>query len=160
MKRALVHDRMTGDVTAEVTTETTASTRGAIVLPSLSSVSTASPGGASAGARIRLEVVVDGWRFEFDVVDADRAALRARATKGHSVHTQHGPTEVRAIIPGRVLTVVVEPGDVVTAGQRLVTVEAMKMQNELRSPRDGTVERVSVSPGATVEPGDILLILA
>jgi len=161
MKRALVLDHTTGELAAEVATDTTASTRGAIVLPGPSSAAaSASPRVANAAGRTRLEVVVDGWRFEFDVVDAGRAALRTRATKSHNVHTQHGPTEVRAIIPGRVLTVAVAAGDVVTAGQQLLTVEAMKMQNELRSPRDGTVERVWVSPGATVELGDLLLILA
>ena len=159
MKRALVLDHATGELAAEVGMDTTASTRGAIVLPGPSPAA-ASPGVAIAAGRTRMEVVVDGWRFEFDVMDADRAALRARATKSHNVHSQHGPTEVRAIIPGRVLTVAVAAGDVVTAGQQLLTVEAMKMQNKLRSPRDGTVERVSVSPGATVEPGDVLLILA
>lgn len=152
MKRTLVLDRATGDVAAEVTLDTTASTRAAIVLAGPSSAIT-------AAGRFPVEVVVDGWRFEFEVEDADRAALRARATKGRAAHTQHGPTEVRAIIPGRVVTVVVAPGDVVTAGQQLLTVEAMKMQNELRSPRDGTVERVSVGPGATVELGDVLLVL-
>jgi biotin carboxyl carrier protein len=54
----------------------------------------------------------------------------------------------------------VTPGDIVTAGQQLLTVEAMKMQNELRAPRDGTIERVSIGAGATVEPGDVLVVLA
>ena len=89
-----------------------------------------------------------------------RATLRARATSAAGAQAQHGPTEVRAIIPGRVLTVAVTQGDVVSAGQQLLTVEAMKMQNELRSPRDGTVERVAVAPGSTVELGDVLVTLA
>jgi biotin carboxyl carrier protein len=160
MKRALVLDHTTGEAVAEVTIETIVSTRGAIVMAGSSSGASNLPGAASATGRTRLEVVVDGWRFEFDVVDADRAALHAKAMKGRGAHTQHGPTEVRAIIPGRVLTVAVAAGDVVSAGQQLLAVEAMKMQNELRSPRDGTVERVWVSPGATVEPGDLLLVLA
>ena len=117
------------------------------------------PQGAEPG-RTRLEVVVDGWRFEFEVEDADRAALRARASQGRDHESQHGPTHVRAIIPGRVVAVAVAAGDAVEAGQQLLTVEAMKMQNELRSPRDGTVDRVAVAPGATVEPGDVLLVLA
>jgi len=160
MKRALVLDRTTGEVATEVASETTVSTRGAIVLPGYWPAASVSPGAAIATEQTRLEVVVDGWRFEFVVEDADRAALRARATKSRDAHAQHGPTEVRAIIPGRVLTVAVAAGDVVAAGQQLLTVEAMKMQNELRSPRDGIIARVSVTPGATVEPGDTLLILA
>ena len=148
MKRALVRDRQTGEVAGEVDAPTVH--RGgpdparAVVVPD-------GPG--------RCEVVVGGWRFQFEVEDADRAALRARATTAQGAQAQHGPTEVRAIIPGRVLTVAVTPGDVVSAGQQLLTVEAMKMQNELRSPRDGTVERVAVGPGQTVEPGDVLVIL-
>ncbi len=147
MKRALVRDRSTGEVVGEAEAPVDRhpeSLRGALVVPD----------GVS-----RCEVVVDGWRFEFEVEDADRAALRARATSAQGSRAQHGPTEVRAIIPGRVLTVAVTPGDAVTTGQQLLTVEAMKMQNELRSPRDGTVERVNVGPGATVEPGDVLVVL-
>lgn len=155
MKRAQVRDRTTGEVVAEVTLETDVSSDGAVVL-----AGTIARGAAAGSAGVsRVEVVLDGWRFEFEVEDADRAALRARATVGRGADTQHGPTDVRAIIPGRVLTVAVTPGDVVTVGQQLLTVEAMKMQNELRSPRDGTVVRVSVSPGATVEPGDVLVVL-
>jgi biotin carboxyl carrier protein len=154
MKRAQVRDRATGEVAATVTVETDAPSRDAVVLVGAPSAAV----GGRAG-RESVEVVLDGWRFEFEVEDADRAALRARATVARDAQAAHGPMEVRAIIPGRVLTVAVTRGDVVTAGQQLLTVEAMKMQNELRSPRDGTVDRVSVGPGATVEPGDILVIL-
>jgi len=48
----------------------------------------------------------------------------------------------------------------VTAGQQLLVVEAMKMQNELRAPRDGTIERVAVGAGATIEVGDLLLVIS
>ena len=71
-----------------------------------------------------------------------------------------GPTEVRAIIPGRVVSVSVVPGDEVVAGQQLLVVEAMKMQNELRAPRPGTVTSVAVGEGRTIEVGDVLLVLA
>ena len=47
-----------------------------------------------------------------------------------------------------------------TAGQQLLVVEAMKMQNELRAPRDGTIEQVAVGAGATIEVGDLLLVIA
>jgi biotin carboxyl carrier protein len=155
MKRAMVTDRVSGDVAAEVGPDAVADPRDTLVLTS-PSARTASDG----VGHLRLEVVVDGWRFEYEVEDADRAALRARATRGRDHETQHGPTQVRAIIPGRVVAVAVAAGDAVTAGQQLLTVEAMKMQNELRSPRDGVVDRVAVEPGATVEPGDLLLTLA
>jgi biotin carboxyl carrier protein len=71
-----------------------------------------------------------------------------------------GPTEVRAIIPGRVVSVSVAPGDEVVAGQQLLVVEAMKMQNELPAPRAGTVARIATETGQTVEVGDLLLVLS
>lgn len=108
----------------------------------------------------RHEVVIDGWRIEVDVQSASRAALEDRARRGREVAGHSGPTEVHAIIPGVVVSVSVALGDAVTAGQQLLVVEAMKMQNELRAPRDGTIERVSVGAGSTIDVGDLLLVIA
>jgi biotin carboxyl carrier protein len=116
------------------------------------------PARAAAGVQ-RLEVVVDGWRFEVDLEPEARAALRDRATRANSDKVRGGPLELRAIIPGRVLSVNVADGDTVEAGQRVLVVEAMKMQNELRSPRAGTIAGVAVGPGQTVELGDVLLVV-
>ena len=115
---------------------------------------------ADADGRRRVEVVVDGWRFELLVEDAARAELRERAIRDRSaVAGAGGPLEIRAIIPGRIAAVAVNPGDAVGTGQTLMTVEAMKMQNELRAPRGGTVGRVAVAAGETVELGDLLVVL-
>jgi biotin carboxyl carrier protein len=116
-------------------------------------------GRPTARGRTPVEVVVAGWRFEVEVEDARFADLRDRATADPTSATHHGPTTVRAIIPGRVVSVAVTPGDTVTAGQRLLAVEAMKMENELRAPRDGVVERVEASVGQTVELGDALVVI-
>ena len=116
------------------------------------------PARAAAGIQ-RLEVVVDGWRFEVDLEPEARAALRDRATRASGDKVRGGPLELRAIIPGRVLSVDVADGDTVEAGQRVLVVEAMKMQNELRSPRAGTIRGVAVGPGQTVELGDVLLVV-
>jgi biotin carboxyl carrier protein len=107
----------------------------------------------------RVEVVVDGWRFELDVEDAERAVLRRRATRVPDGGIASGPAEIRAIIPGRVAAVRVTAGDTVEAGQTLLVVEAMKMQNELRAPRSGTVERVDVGSGDTIDTGDVLVVV-
>jgi biotin carboxyl carrier protein len=107
----------------------------------------------------RREVVVDGWRFEVDVESEARAALRERATRGSAEAGLDGPTQVHAIIPGVVVTVAVALGDAVTAGQRLLVVEAMKMQNELRAPRDGVVGRVAVGERQTIDVGDLLVVI-
>jgi len=108
----------------------------------------------------RREVIIDGWRIEVTVEPEARAALRERARRGRAEAGSSGPTEVHAIIPGVVVSVSVAPGDAVTAGQQLLVVEAMKMQNELRAPRDGTIEQVAVGTGSTIEVGDLLLVLA
>jgi biotin carboxyl carrier protein len=108
----------------------------------------------------RQEVVVDGWRVELELESAPHAALRERAQRGEDEAAHGGPTEVRAIIPGVVVSVSVNPGDEVVTGQQMLVVEAMKMQNELRAPRDGTVERVAVGPGKTIELGELLLVIA
>ncbi len=108
---------------------------------------------------LRREVVVDGWRFEIEIEGERRAALRERARRGQGPAAHGGPTEVRAIIPGRVLALSVVPGDAVVAGQQLMVVEAMKMQNELRAPRDGIVSRVAVGADQTLDVGDLLLVL-
>jgi pyruvate carboxylase len=113
----------------------------------------------SAGRR-PVEVVVEGWRFEFLVEDAARADLRERASRDPGISgATGGPLEIRAIIPGRIAAVSVAPGDAVEAGQTLLAVEAMKMQNELRAPRAGTVARVPAAAGTTVELGDVLVVL-
>ena len=108
---------------------------------------------------MRGEVVVDGWRFEVEIESDARAALRERASRGAAAKVHDGPFEVRAMIPGRIVSVEVVPGDAVTAGQRVMIIEAMKMQNELRVPRDGTVGRIVVGAGQTIEVGDLLLVL-
>jgi oxaloacetate decarboxylase (Na+ extruding) subunit alpha len=110
------------------------------------------------GVEVR-EVVVDGWRVVVEVEPEARASLRERARRARTEGVAGGPVDVRAIIPGRIAAVNVASGDAVTAGQQLLVLEAMKMQNELRAPREGTIERVAVAVGETVEVGDLLLVI-
>jgi biotin carboxyl carrier protein len=58
-----------------------------------------------------------------------------------------------------VVSVSVVAGDAVLAGQKLLVVEAMKMQNELRAPRDGVISRVAVGAGQTIDVGDLMLVI-
>ena len=116
-------------------------------------------GGPAAGVR-RCEVLVDGFRFLVEVESERVAALRERASRGRASSAHAGPLQVKAIIPGKVVAVSVAPGDAVTAGQQLLVVEAMKMQNELRAPRDGTIERVGVAVGVNIEIGDLLVVIS
>ncbi len=70
-----------------------------------------------------------------------------------------GPQRVTAPMPGKIVKVLVRPGDPVKARQGLVVVEAMKMENELRAARDGRVKDVHVTEGALVEAGRLLVVV-
>jgi biotin carboxyl carrier protein len=111
------------------------------------------------GAVIR-EIVIDGWRVEVELESERRASLRERARRASDVSGRSGPVEVHAIIPGRIVALSVAKGDAVTAGQQLLVLEAMKMQNELRAPREGTIERIPIAVGENVEVGDLLMVIS
>ena len=66
---------------------------------------------------------------------------------------------ILAPMPGLVLKVEVEVGQAVRAGQGVVVVEAMKMENELKAPADGVVASIAVQPGQTVDKGATLIVL-
>ena len=70
-----------------------------------------------------------------------------------------GPIQIVSPMPGRIVKVLVKAGDVVAARQGLLVVEAMKMENELRAPRAGTVADVRVSEGAPVEANVVLVVI-
>jgi biotin carboxyl carrier protein len=70
-----------------------------------------------------------------------------------------GPQEVRAPIPGKVVSIAVAPGDTIAAGAPLVVLEAMKMQNQICAEGAGIVESVAVTPGMTVDGGQLLVTL-
>jgi biotin carboxyl carrier protein len=110
------------------------------------------------GTRHR-EVIVNGWRIEVEIESERYAALRERARRGAGAVSLGGPIEVRAIIPGRIVAISVRAGDRVEAGQQILVVEAMKMQNELRAPREGAVDRVGVAVGDTIDVGDLLVVI-
>ena len=71
----------------------------------------------------------------------------------------HGSHAVTSPMPGRVVRVLVSVGDRVAARQAVVVVEAMKMENELRSPAAGTVKEIAAVPGAAVETGTVLVVV-
>jgi biotin carboxyl carrier protein len=105
-------------------------------------------------ARGRVEVSVGGRTYAVALSDPKR--LRgARAAAAH----EGGRAQLTAQMPGRVVRVFVEAGQAVEAGQPVVVVEAMKMQNEMKSPKDGTVVEVRVESGATVNAGDVLVVI-
>jgi len=84
---------------------------------------------------------------------------RGRFLRSNAVTPGVGPEQVAAPMPGRVVRVLVKPGDAVQAGQALVVVEAMKMENELRSSRAGTVTDVRAVEGMLVEAKSVLVVV-
>jgi biotin carboxyl carrier protein len=86
----------------------------------------------------------------------DPRSLRSRRGVGGGAE---GAKKVIAPMPGKVVRVLVKDHDAVEAGQAVVVVEAMKMQNELKSPKQGVIQKVLVAEGASVNPGDVLLVI-
>ncbi len=95
----------------------------------------------------RITVEVDGERYEFE---------RRDVPEGRSVRPKGGSAEIVAPMPGKVIKLLAAPGDRVRANQGILLFEAMKMQNEIRSPLAGTVVNLAVQEGQVVESRDRL----
>ncbi len=106
------------------------------------------------GAAPDLTVTLDNQSVALKVQSA-RAKVAGRAAPPPKT----GPSAVQSPMPGKVVKVLVAVGDEVKAGQGVVVVEAMKMENELKAPRDGTVKSVAVKEGQPVEAGQTLATL-
>jgi pyruvate carboxylase subunit B len=109
--------------------------------------------GATRG---RYTLWLDGFRYEVEALDERSRAIRelSGASSGPS-----GPAPLVAPMPGMIVRIAVQVGDAVQAGQSLVVMEAMKMENELRASTGGTVKAVLAQTGTAVEKGAILLEL-
>ncbi len=107
-----------------------------------------------AARRTSLSVHTRNHAYPITLVDPKRL----RATQSASAQTD-GSAQVLAVMPGKVVRVLVDEGQVVEAGQGLLVVEAMKMQNEMKSPRAGKVVELQARAGATVNAGDVLAVI-
>ncbi len=107
-------------------------------------------------ARGAYTVVLEGRRFAVEALDERTRTIRdlSAASAGAA-----GPSPLVAPMPGLIVRVNVAAGDAVAAGQGLVVMEAMKMENELRAQSAGTVRAVRVTPGTAVEKGAVLVEL-
>jgi biotin carboxyl carrier protein len=121
-----------------------------------------------------LSLLVDGHAYEikreqtatdlhmwvgtacFAVELRDPRSLRSR---NKDAGDDEGPRRIVALMPGRIVRLLVTENSEVEAGQGIVVVEAMKMQNEIKSPKKGIVKKISAAPGAAVNPGDVLAIV-
>ncbi len=106
-----------------------------------------------------LTVRVNGRSYNVEVEDADDITIdqelndqeTAVSPQTSSISTLTAP------MPGQIIDIAVQPGERVSTGQALCTLEAMKMRNIIRSPRDGIIAGIAVTPGQTVHHGDVLI---
>jgi biotin carboxyl carrier protein len=130
---------------------------------------------ARVGAR-SMSLVVEPGAASYDVGFAQDAAtgllhVRVGATEVPVVlngrrrrhddagHAGEGPQRIVAPMPGKIIRVGVAPGDQVRAKQTIVVIEAMKMENELKAGRDGTVAELHAREGASVDAGALLVVI-
>lgn len=102
----------------------------------------------------KIDVIVGTSSFALTLTDPKRLL-------GATTASAHGTDAARIIasMPGKVVRVLVEVGAQVNAGDAIIVVEAMKMQNEMKSPKAGTVVTLNVQTGATVNGGDVLAVI-
>jgi len=101
-------------------------------------------------------VLIHGDLYEVEVTDERRQRL-ARAGGGQDVT---GEVIIKSPMPGLIVSVPAEPGQEVKKGQTVVILESMKMENELKAPRDGVIGRVEVQKGDSVEQNKVLVTIS
>jgi biotin carboxyl carrier protein len=101
-----------------------------------------------------FDILVSGRLFHLEAVDERSKVLAQQART-----LAEGPQSVEAQMPGKVVKLHVAVGARVAEGQGVVVVEAMKMENEITSPKDGRVKEVAVSDGQSVEVGRLLVVV-
>ena len=109
--------------------------------------------GATRG---RYTLWLDGFRYDVEALDERTRTIRALSGAGKEAS---GPAPLIAPMPGMIVRISVAVGDAVQAGQGLIVMEAMKMENELRAATAGTVKAILASVGTAVEKGALLLEL-
>ena len=101
-------------------------------------------------------VDVDGESYEVAVEEQTRHIIR---TSGGSAGGARRSRTLTAPLPGKISRVAVRPGDSVQAGDTLLVIEAMKMENEFKASGAGTVAEVRVAAGQAVNAGDVLIVM-
>ena len=107
------------------------------------------------GKAEEFSVLVDGRTYHINLVDEKERRLGG-AQKGI---VAKGRQAIVASMPGKIVEVLVSEGDRVESGEEILIVEAMKMENEIRSPVDGVVKEIRVRAGQSVESGELLLVV-
>jgi biotin carboxyl carrier protein len=109
---------------------------------------------ANASAGSAKTVNVNSHEIDVKLIDPKRL-------RGSGADADHagGLAEVRSAMPGKIVRILQNAGAVVEKGDGVIVVEAMKMQNELKSPKAGSVKEIRVGEGETVSAGDVLVVI-
>ncbi|MBK7934630.1 MAG: hypothetical protein KA956_06470 [Pyrinomonadaceae bacterium] len=107
-----------------------------------------------AGSVSEFGVTIHGQALDVEIIDPKR--LRGAGDDHDSID---GLAEIKTAMPGKVVRILVELGADVEKGDGIIVVEAMKMQNELKSPKDGTVKEIRAAEGQTVNAGEVLVVI-
>ena len=101
-----------------------------------------------------IKVKIKNQEFEINLIDPKRL-------RGASAANEHGDgiAEIKTAMPGKLVRVLTKVGAEIKKGESVLVVEAMKMQNEMKSPKDGIVKEIRFEEGATVNAGDVLAII-
>ena len=99
-------------------------------------------------------VSIGGHEIELEIADPKRL-------RGAGADHEHGDgaAEIKTAMPGKVVRILKAAGEAVEKGEGVIVVEAMKMQNEMKSPKDGTVAKINAAEGDTVGAGDVLVVI-
>lgn len=108
-----------------------------------------------APAQSGIRIAIDGHEYLVEYEDP----RQWRRSGSGSVGAQ-GRQNITAPMPGKIVRLLVKNGDKVERGQGLLIIEAMKMQNEIKSPKEGTVEKVAVAESQPVNAGEVLAVIA
>ncbi len=100
--------------------------------------------------------VVNTGKNDFEIGLTDPKRMRHSAGADENAG---GAAEIKTAMPGKVARVLVEQGAEIKKGDGVLIVEAMKMQNEMKAPKDGIVKEIRVAEGATVNAGDVLAVI-
>ena len=93
---------------------------------------------------------------QFEITLIDPKKLRGTGESGAAAD---GISEIKTTMPGKVVRVLAEKGAEIRKGDGVIVVEAMKMQNEMKAPKDGFIREIRFSEGATVNAGEILVVI-
>lgn len=107
-----------------------------------------------SGKDSEFGVTIHGRHLDVEIIDPKR--LRGA---GDDCENMDGLAEIKTAMPGKVVRILVETGADVSKGDGVIVVEAMKMQNELRSPKDGIVKTIRAAEGETVNAGEVLVVI-